>query len=171
MINTCIAGTGICSCTYGCWEWKLLRLEALDRASFKRNRTLWNKADGVSPRLRPFPELVMTPSWWEPLENIDLKDECRVNTRIKKQRTHIIRSYTIDQNEFVEKILTLKRCIYNKVKGKDNPCSRPWRPIGLWDVEAPTFSLDSRLTDGGAVVSLTRRSLFIPRKIPGTHFC
>jgi hypothetical protein len=22
------------------------------------------------------------------------------------------------------------------------PCNRPWKPIGLWDVEAPTFSLD-----------------------------
>jgi hypothetical protein len=21
------------------------------------------------------------------------------------------------------------------------PCNRPWRPIGLWDIEAPTFSL------------------------------
>jgi hypothetical protein len=41
----------------------------------------------------------------------------------------------------------------------------------LWDVEAPTFSLDGRLTDGGVAVSLTYRSLFTPRKIPGTHFC
>jgi hypothetical protein len=31
--------------------------------------------------------------------------------------------------------------------------------------------LDNRLTDGGEVVSLTRRPPFIPRKIPGTHFC
>jgi hypothetical protein len=23
------------------------------------------------------------------------------------------------------------------------PCNRPWRPIGLWDVEAPTFSKQS----------------------------
>jgi hypothetical protein len=23
------------------------------------------------------------------------------------------------------------------------PCNRPWRPIGLWDVEAPTFSTQS----------------------------
>jgi hypothetical protein len=23
------------------------------------------------------------------------------------------------------------------------PCNRPWRPIGLWDVEAPTFSRHS----------------------------
>jgi hypothetical protein len=37
------------------------------------------------------------------------------------------------------------------------PCNRPWKPIGLWDVEAPTFSLDNRLTDGGKCVSLKRR--------------
>jgi hypothetical protein len=37
------------------------------------------------------------------------------------------------------------------------PCNRPWKPMGLWDVEAPTFSLDNRLTDGGKFVSLTRR--------------
>jgi hypothetical protein len=29
--------------------------------------------------------------------------------------------------------------------------------MGLRDVEAPTFSLDNRLTDGGEVVSITRR--------------
>jgi hypothetical protein len=29
----------------------------------------------------------------------------------------------------------------------------------------------SRLIDGGKVVSPTRRPLFTPRKIPGTHFC
>jgi hypothetical protein len=29
-------------------------------------------------------------------------------------------------------------------KGKTMyPCNRPWRPIGLWDVEAPTFSRQS----------------------------
>jgi hypothetical protein len=27
--------------------------------------------------------------------------------------------------------------------GKRYPCSRPWKPIGLWDVEAPTFSRQS----------------------------
>jgi hypothetical protein len=32
------------------------------------------------------------------------------------------------------------------------------------------YFLDSRLTDGGEVVSLTRRPPFTPRKIPGTHF-
>jgi hypothetical protein len=47
---------------------------------------------------------------------------------------------------------------------------RPWRPLGLREVEAPTF-LHIRLIDGGKVVSPTRRLLFTPRKIPGTHFC
>jgi hypothetical protein len=47
---------------------------------------------------------------------------------------------------------------------------RPWKPLGLREVEVPTFS-DIRLTDGGKVVSPTRWSLFTPRKIPGTHFC
>jgi hypothetical protein len=26
---------------------------------------------------------------------------------------------------------------------KSTPCNRPWRPIGLWDVEAPTYSTQS----------------------------
>jgi hypothetical protein len=47
---------------------------------------------------------------------------------------------------------------------------RPWRPLWLREVEAPTFS-DVWLTDGGKVVSPMRRPLFTPRKIPGTHFC
>jgi hypothetical protein len=36
--------------------------------------------------------------------------------------------------------------------------------------EAPTLSV-IRLTDGGKVVSPTRRPLNTPRKILGTHFC
>jgi hypothetical protein len=46
----------------------------------------------------------------------------------------------------------------------------PWRPLGLREVEAPTFS-DIRLIDDGKVVSPTRRPLFTPRTFPGTHFC
>jgi hypothetical protein len=41
----------------------------------------------------------------------------------------------------------------------------------LRDVEAPTFFLYNRLTDGGEFVSLTRLLPFTPRKIPDTHFC
>jgi hypothetical protein len=37
-----------------------------------------------------------------------------------------------------------------------------WSPIGLWDFEAPTFSLENRFTDGGEFVSLTRRQHFPP---------
>jgi hypothetical protein len=33
--------------------------------------------------------------------------------------------------------------IFVSVKSKGYPCNRPWRPIGLWDVEAPTFSIQS----------------------------
>jgi hypothetical protein len=45
---------------------------------------------------------------------------------------------------------------------------RSGRPLGLREVEAPTFS-DIRLTDGTKVVSPKRRPLFTPTKIPGTH--
>jgi hypothetical protein len=46
---------------------------------------------------------------------------------------------------------------------------RPWRPLGLREVEAPTFS-DIRLIDGGKVVNPTRGPLFTARIISGTHF-
>jgi hypothetical protein len=49
-------------------------------------------------------------------------------------------------------------------KNKNYPCNMLWRPIGLWDVEAATLSLDSLLTDGCKVVSLTRRPPFTPQK-------
>jgi hypothetical protein len=38
---------------------------------------------------------------------------------------------------------------------------RPWRPIGLREVEAPTFS-DIRLTEGGKVVSALCTGRFLP---------
>jgi hypothetical protein len=38
------------------------------------------------------------------------------------------------------------------------------KTIGLSDVEAPTFCLDNRLTDGGEVISPTRLSLFTPEE-------
>jgi hypothetical protein len=56
-----------------------------------------------------------------------------------------------------------------KVKVKV-PLYRPWRPLGLREVEAPTFS-DIRLTDGGKDFSPMRRPLFRPKELPGTHFC
>jgi hypothetical protein len=56
-----------------------------------------------------------------------------------------------------------------KVKVKFSLYS-PSRPLGLREVEAPTFS-DIWVIDGSMVVSHTRQPLFTPRKIPGTHFC
>jgi hypothetical protein len=41
--------------------------------------------------------------------------------------------------------------------------------LGSETSRLPHF-LDNRLTDGGDAVSLMRRSPFVPRKIPGTHF-
>jgi hypothetical protein len=58
---------------------------------------------------------------------------------------------------------------YVKVKGKAIPVTGRGGP---WDCEKsrlPHF-LENRLTDGGEIVSLTRRSLFTHRKIPDTHF-
>jgi hypothetical protein len=46
---------------------------------------------------------------------------------------------------------------------------RPWRPLGLREVEAPTFS-DIWLTDGDKVVSPKRRPLFHPQEDPWYSF-
>jgi hypothetical protein len=57
-----------------------------------------------------------------------------------------------------------------KRRGKDIPLTGhedPW----VCETSRLLHLLDSRLTDGGEVVSITRRPPFIPRKIPGTHFC
>jgi hypothetical protein len=43
-------------------------------------------------------------------------------------------------------------------------------PKGCETSRLPHF-IDNRLTDGGEVVSHTRRPLFTPTKIPGTNFC
>jgi hypothetical protein len=43
-------------------------------------------------------------------------------------------------------------------------------PYGCETSRLPHFR-DNRLTDGGEVVSLTRRPPFVPRRIRGTHFC
>jgi hypothetical protein len=70
--------------------------------------------------------------------------------------------YYID-SEVVPSYFPINKQIY--------PCNRLWRPIGWWDVENPTSSIDNRLTDGGKVASFIRRPPFTPRKVPGTHFC
>jgi hypothetical protein len=69
----------------------------------------------------------------------------------------------------LETIVIIKIIIVAVVKVNLSPY-RPWRPLGLLEVEAPIFS-DIRLTDGGKVASHTRRPLSTPRKILGTYFC
>jgi hypothetical protein len=69
----------------------------------------------------------------------------------------------------VDYSLRLRKLVYLPLKVKLSPY-RPWRPLVLREVEAPTFS-DIQLTDASKVVSPMRRPLFTPRKIPGTHFC
>jgi hypothetical protein len=58
----------------------------------------------------------------------------------------------------------------NDKKGKAIRVTGRGGPQGCETTRLPHF-LYSRFTDGGKVVSLTRRPPFNPRKIPGTHFC
>jgi hypothetical protein len=53
--------------------------------------------------------------------------------------------------------------------GKAVPVTGRGGPKGCETSRLPYFQ-NNRLTDGGEVVSLTRRPPFTPRKIPGTHF-
>jgi hypothetical protein len=55
-------------------------------------------------------------------------------------------------------------------KNKAIPVTGREGPQGCETSRLPHF-LESRLIDGGEVVSLTRRPPFTPRKIPDTHFC
>jgi hypothetical protein len=57
-----------------------------------------------------------------------------------------------------------------KDKGKAIPVTGHEGPQGCETSRLPHF-LNYRLTDGGEVVSLTRRPPFTRKKIPGTHFC
>jgi hypothetical protein len=69
----------------------------------------------------------------------------------------------MEHNGFNLNFRMIKR--YPGVKVKESyPCNRPWRPIGLWDVEVPTSCLHNRLTDVVKVVSLRRRPPFTPEK-------
>jgi hypothetical protein len=55
-------------------------------------------------------------------------------------------------------------------KGKDIPVTGHEGPCGCETSRLPHF-LNNRFTDVGEDVSPTRRPLFTPRKIPGSHFC
>jgi hypothetical protein len=48
--------------------------------------------------------------------------------------------------------------------------NRPWKPIGLWDVEAPTSSRTIGSQMSVRLSALRAGRPLTPRKIPGTHF-
>jgi hypothetical protein len=56
------------------------------------------------------------------------------------------------------------------IKGKAIPVRGHGSPQVCETSRLPHF-LESRLADGGKIVSLMRRRPFAPRKIPGTYFC
>jgi hypothetical protein len=68
-----------------------------------------------------------------------------------------------------------KNTSIKKVKGKYIPVYRPWRPIGLQEVKAPTLlrQTANRWRQGcqpyAPAALYPQVSLFL--KIPGTHFC
>jgi hypothetical protein len=66
--------------------------------------------------------------------------------------------------------MLLSLLLTTKVNGKAIPVTSRGGPQACEMSRIPHF-VDSRLTDGGEVVSLTRRPPFTPRKIPRTHFC
>jgi hypothetical protein len=57
-----------------------------------------------------------------------------------------------------------------EVKRWRYPCKRPWRHIGLWDVDRLQHFLDNRLIDDGETVSLTRRPLFTRQEVSWYSF-
>jgi hypothetical protein len=54
---------------------------------------------------------------------------------------------------------------------KNYPCTRPWRPIGLWDIEAPIFSRQSAHRWRWNCQPYAPATVYSPRKFPGNHFC
>jgi hypothetical protein len=109
-------------------------------------------------------------------------------SRQTENHIHSVFTWSVNQSVLChrmlhELLLCSVLCLYDSCKSMSNQPAlfkvtvnvklslyRPWRPLGLREVEAPTVS-DIRFIDGGKVVSPTRRPLFTPRKILGTHFC
>jgi hypothetical protein len=93
----------------------------------------------------------MLVSWLAYISTLEMKALC-------SPKPWTIRRYSPkDVRGLISNDTSNTECCHLQVVKKNYSCNRPRRLIGLWDVEAPTFSLDSRLTDGGKVVSLTRR--------------
>jgi hypothetical protein len=55
------------------------------------------------------------------------------------KKCHIIMPYPLIITTFLWHAILVPESWLCKRKRQSYPCNRPWRPIGLWDVEAPTF--------------------------------
>jgi hypothetical protein len=60
-------------------------------------------------------------------------------------------------------------CVLYKVRWS-YPCNRPWRPIGLWEVEAPTFTRQSAYIWRWGCHPYAPAALY-PQDDSWTHFC
>jgi hypothetical protein len=80
---------------------------------------------------------------------------------------HIL-PYTEDRPLFYED--TTHAVLFRELKVKAISVTGCGGPLGCGTSRLPHFLYD-RFTDGGEIVSLTRRPPFSHRKIPGTHFC
>jgi hypothetical protein len=90
---------------------------------------------------------------------------CRVPERASRVLLH---KQLIDN--FIHKLYYNAVPKYIKEKGKAIPVTGHGGPKRCGTSRLPRF-LDNQPTDGGEVVSLTRRPPFTPSKIPSTHFC
>jgi hypothetical protein len=75
---------------------------------------------------------------------------------------------------FANKRRSLVRIVRLRTKGhgvyKSYPCNRPWGPIGLWDVEVPTFSGQSAHRWRWGCKPYAPATLY-PQEYPGTPLC
>jgi hypothetical protein len=83
----------------------------------------------------------------------------------RRQTIHNLMNKLRPTGLFLDKKQKHKRQVLRK---KSYPCNTPWKPTGLWEVEAPTS--DNCLTDGSEVVSLTHPPPFTPQKDPWYSF-
>jgi hypothetical protein len=89
---------------------------------------------------------------------------CPAEVVLQYDTTHKITHHTQTKYSYTNSKGHITHNEYNAKKEQSCSCNSPWRPIWLWDVQDPRC-LDSRLTDGGKVVSLTRRQRFTRRNL------
>jgi hypothetical protein len=102
-----------------------------------------------------------------------LKMEGIRSSETSVQSTTSTRRHTLEDGILQEKYIISFGPKSGDGKVKEGKAIRVTGHGGPQDCETSRLPhvLDSRLTDGGEFVSLTRRPPFTPMKIRGTHFC